>query len=276
MKQCRKLFSVFAVLLLLIQVLPAECLAYNFEEDLFSSDPVYQNVMDQLDTMYEGLYPEGVPADIVGNADPDYGQTARKLYLCSKDEFRALVQDGIQEDSFDSLSVHWLLPVEKTDEGCHYIEITRVGKSGFTHKEVSTIDAGYEQVQFLFDPAMISGIIAQSQTAAPEQVVLLGLPYVNVVLFSEGETLHCIPFAARADLMGLENGTVYTPEDLLQVLDAFDAEREGSQGSAPFSGGGAQTDSGTPVWVIVVPVCAIVLLVAAVIVLRRKPQKTAR
>ena len=167
---------------------------------------------------------------------------------------KAVVGDAVytprDEYNSDFLQYVWKIPVAETEN--HYIFATLLINSP---KDIS-IFTGFapkdelRDVTYLFDRELVSNILKESGLNVNYEVILpMNLPILHtdvVVFYADGVT-YGIPFSARADLLGIENGKVYNIDELLSITQKMAQEEAvNTDDSTQSGGGGVATDTEQP------------------------------
>ena len=173
---------------------------------------------------------------------------------------KAVVGDAVYtpRDEYDShfLQYVWKIPVAETEN--HYVFATLLINSP---KDIS-IFTGFapkdelRDVTYLFDRELVSNILKESGLNVNYEVILpMNLPilHTDVVVFYADEVTYGIPFSARADLLGIENGKVYNIDELLSITQKMAQEEAANTDESTQSGGGSvstdtEQSSKSPDW----------------------------
>lgn len=164
---------------------------------------------------------------------------------------KAIVGDAVytprNEYDSDFLQYVWKIPVAETEN--HYVFATLLINSP-KDISISTVFAPKDElsdVTYLFDRELVSNILKESGLNVNYEVILpMNLPilHTDVVVFYADKVIYGIPFSARADLLGIENGKIYNIDELLSIPEKMaQEEATNTDDSTQFGGGSVSTDT---------------------------------
>lgn len=118
------------------------------------------------------------------------------------------------EDIFQSrfLKYVWKVPVGETGNGYLYASVKMNGPDDVSIWTTLTGDRQLSDVTYLFDQDLVSNILESSGLPVNYDIVLpISIPMIStdVIVFAADKTQYAIPFSARPDLLGVENGKIY-------------------------------------------------------------------
>ena len=171
------------------------------------------------------------------------------------------------EDMFhdDFLDYYWKVPVIQTSQGSILADVILRDKG---ENEISTTyipQTEEDWNQYLYDENIVLDILTDSGLQIKRETVLpVSIPTmsVDIILFGAEHITFGIPFSARPDLLGLENGKVYSYDEIEKAVEYL-IEDMTAQGSGAYSGGGSgQADTGKNMKPEVIVTLLICLLIA--------------
>lgn len=149
------------------------------------------------------------------------------------------------EDIFASrfLEYSWKVPVIETEDE-YLFSIVKINSAG--DAVVSSAVAPKKEmsdVSYLFDKELVPNILKNSGLNVDYDAILpVAIPIIStdIIVFSADELRYAVPFSARPDLLGLENGVVYKYTEVeAKVKEVIEEMSSDGVVSAMPAGGGA-------------------------------------
>lgn len=173
---------------------------------------------------------------------------------------------------------YWKLPVLETETEYLYATII-LDSTGKT--DISCTFVPYKTLNdatYLFDRSLVTESLKKSgYDVEPYLMLPVSIPadFTDAVLFDHEQHVYALVLSSRPDLLGLENGTVYTYEEF---EDAIASLHDGMNGiyspdrpEGGGAGGAARTEGRIWIWMIVIVIAiASVISVRIIVVSRRK------
>lgn len=151
------------------------------------------------------------------------------------------------EDIFNSrfLDYYWKVPVLEFGDGYLFATVIINSPDDIIVSCIMAQNKELSDVTYLFDNELILNILGKSDLSVDyDNVIPVSIPIIStdIIIFVSEKVQYAIPFSARPDLLGVENGRVYEYEKLESLIDSLLVELSSGNASsnAPVGGGAAQ------------------------------------
>lgn len=275
MKYMRKLIAITILFVLIsangIGVYAAENSQTYMDNDLLFDCNEYEEMMDAV-LNAEILYTDGVisnePSTINENGiiSNQFGNSY-KIYSLVDPDFVTALQNGKNLSEIISNQYIWILPtkdnstikvIEESGEW-RVIGYSRPRTTGVVTDlvDMNTVDDAVSDLQVEHGTYDIS-----------VQCFSAGMYYTNFAYLSINNHDYLIPFGKRPDITGLDNGKVYTPQEVCEILETLttiSAENNGGVGGTLHHTFGLYTGP-----VVAISIVAVGFIVSILIVVKNK------
>ena len=211
MQMKKKLWLVVMAAILSLQ---GWSLAYDYREEPISEAEL--EILNGLnDDISIGVW--NLEAGIYGvdGYDLDWSKARKAVSFTSHESFLDLLQNGAWEEMPAGVDARYELLLEKNEAVLVYLEanIRKSGSAWASLRRYGLVSGNSDIVkskEYLFR----DDLIPEEVDTKDASIYLLELGNVTFVAVVREDGVDLIPFSSRPDLLGLNNGEVYTPEEV--------------------------------------------------------------
>lgn len=215
-------------LILMFTTMVASTIIVHAEEDITQAKILtigasvsdMSKLEDKLDLAKEQAKGLGVASIGISGDSAEIFSNAVAVYMYYPDDIINLLSESVTQDTFiDESKKVWRIPMGINSSGNYvYSNVTLVKDS----VQPVTIEnmPDCSNVEYIFDPNMISNILSNyginGQSIIPISVQTIHSDFIQVV--DKSGQSYFISFSARPDFLKLENGQIYSSEEVRTAL----------------------------------------------------------
>lgn len=192
----------------------------------------------------------------------DFSRSVKVLSFNVNDFLTQIKSEEFIEYLANHETYTWRIPVQdRGEKGADYA-VAYVNKSGkWTYYTASSEnEIGRQQVEYIFEPEQLNQILAVGKIA-PDKIYALGISDIGldcIVIEMDG-TVGIIPYASRPDFFELENGKIYSLEEMGQKILNYMEETSYDYTANNAGGGGGVMDMAPDLQIVYIIIIAIIV-----------------
>lgn len=182
----------------------------NFEKDILNA-----------------LYPSSANEPML--VEIDFSKAVKTYPYTPEDLVNQLENETMLSDLQSKKVYSWKVPVAARSDGYDYAVIDKHPDGSLSYSTVNTGREGAKQVDYLFNPNLISDVMAKEGIDQVNNLYVLSVSKMNMdllVMNLQGGLVF-IPFASRPDLMEMDNGLVYTSAEMMELIQKMETSSSG-------------------------------------------------
>lgn len=274
MKKCLALILMFTTMV-------ASTIIVHAEEDttqakiltIGASASDMSELEDKLDMVKDQAEGLGISATTLSTDPTDILSNAVGVYMYSPEDIINLLSGSVTQDTFiDESKKIWRIPMGINTLGNYvYSNVTLMRDSDTQPVTIENIPDS-SNVEYIFDPNMISNILSNyginGQSIIPISIQTIHSDFIQVV--DESGQSHFISFSARPDFLKLENGQIYTSDEIRTALqDLMDSLNSGNE-IITGGGSGSRSSSGSLIYLLLSVVSVSILIISVFHIIRKR------
>lgn len=260
-----------------ITALAVEVENYDYREEEISDFEEYEEICEMENGILETFDTNEYAVFSEKETKLDISSSVKVLTFDVNDFLVQLKSEGFIE-YLENYEVYcWRIPVQdRGEKGADYA-VAYVNKNGewAYYTASSDNEIGRQQVEYIFAAEEIEQILSENKIVATKLYALaisnIGLDCIVVEM---NGTVGIIPYAARPEFLGLENGKIYSQEEIGQKISNYMEESSYDFTADGINGGGGggieDSDSNSPVVYIVIAGLMISTIIFIVLTKRRQ------
>ena len=198
--------------------------SYDYREDDICNFEEYEEICG-MEKNILGTFSSTDDAGITKNVTKlDISKGVKVLRFDAKDFIEQLKSDAVIQYLADYSDYFWRIPVQDRGEnGADYAVAYKNNSGAWKYYTASSENkTGSQQVAYIFDVDLVDRILSE-KGIVPEQLYAIGISNIGldcIVVQSQG-AIGIIPFASRPEFLGVDNGKVYSPEEMSQKIKEY-------------------------------------------------------
>lgn len=232
------------------------------------SSPEMKGVKKQLDLVLSSAQLLGATASTLSDDPSDFLSNAVSVYMYSQKDVVDLLSGNMSQNTFiDESKKIWRIPVGVNSLGNYVYSNVTLNNGDDDIPECIENIPGKSNVEYIFNRDLIDEILKDNQLNAqsitPISVQNIHTDFVQIV--DEHGDSYFISFSVRPDFLKLENGQVYSPNEVLTALQDWMDRRKPS-----IAGGGGATGTSDYLLLSVVAISSIALGLLIFCILKKR------
>lgn len=199
------------------------CLLFLIFNDSASaqSNYDYRDVTDFQTDILADIYNSSTKSHLPSNID--FTKAVKTYNFTPKDLLDNISNDTLLLSLKDNTNYSWKVPIATRADGYDYAVISKNTDGNLSIYTASTTNDGAQQVNYIFNQTQISEIISRNQINDVQNLYALSISQINMdlIVIDYQNTIDYIPFASRADLLEVDNGSLYTSVEISDVLNKY-------------------------------------------------------
>ena len=244
---------------------------YDFRNDRIEDTEEYDGAVAFEDEILADIYGTSSDEKTCLSAKVDFTDAVKTYNYTPQELLDNLSENTLLSTKQSNANYSWKIPVNVRSDGYDYAVIYRLPDGTLSYYTASTTSNGAEQVDYLFNQAQISEIMSQGQISDFQNLYAFTISQINMdlIVIENQSDISFIHFASRPDLLEIKNGSIYTMEEITEIINKYLSEA--SLGD-PLSGGSpfATRNNSVKYMSVVLPVAILVLLIVLLIRYRKR------
>ncbi len=149
---------------------------------------------------------------------------AVKTYNYTPNELLDIISNDTLISSIQSnTNYSWKVPIITQNDNYDYAIISKRLNGKLSYDTAKTTSDGAKQVYYIFNKNLISDLLNSYEMNDFHNLYALSISQLNMdlIVIDKQSTVSLIPFASRADLLEINNGSLYTPAKISDLVNKY-------------------------------------------------------
>ena len=214
---------------------------YDYRLDNIENSKEYKDIIEFQDDILSDIYGNAVGSGENSVSEIDFTR-AVKTYNYTLEALLNNISNGtLLQNIRNNDNYSWKVPVGLREDGGDHAVIYKLPDDKFSYYTVSASKTGMKQVYYIFNPRQTSDLIDEENKEFNNIYALsISNMSMDLIVIDSKDAISFIPFASRDDLLEIENGKIYTSNEMSDVVNKY---IKASSTGTIFSGGSASETS---------------------------------